>query len=107
MKHLKKFESNIKIFKDGDYVIGKDLDIKDKDLNYFLTNNVGEIVDDVRNRFNKTMFIDVPPELNGTGISMTDDGGGTFLFFDKEIRHATENEIEIYKFQKHTKKYNI
>lgn len=98
MKHLKSYESKKEKIKNGDYVVALNFAGYDKTKKY-LINSVGKVIFK-KNAILYTKYIvgyDFPIEISSH----------TFAFYDDGIRLATTKEIEQYKLEKMTDKYNL
>ena len=117
MKYIKSFESK-KVYKIGDYVkIGFVFFVKNN-IKDFLSKNIGQIVNikniKLNNRGTKIYLVkytNVPKNIK-TAIQFLDysiDTPDEFIYGLKqdEIELATKEEIEQYKLEQTTNKYNI
>lgn len=108
MKYLKFFEKYISKFKVGDHVIANSNEYY-KPIVDFLNNNVGIISGiHTKNTFELYYFDvkydNIPEDI----IQFTKNiDGKTFVVYEKELRLATEEEIQIQKIKKSTNKYNL
>lgn len=105
MKYIKKFDFISEKFKYGDYVIAKEKLVIDEDLNEFLSTHVGILENESnvdRTIIYKVSYDKIPNIIKGYF------NGSNFRYFDsKEIRKATSEEIENYKFNQNIDKYNL
>ena len=115
MKYLKKFENKEESeepkFKVGDYVVAKNLTY-DYELKHYMEKTVTQIDkikntdrDSIRHKFRYYVEYYNPPikfkSYFDTINSITD------ILYDYELRFATPEEIEKYKFQQTIDKYNL
>ena len=109
MKYLKKFENKTNNFKIGQYVVAENLPYTYiQDLKNFLNNNVGQITmigdkDYIDNSYSKyyVKYENIPKNLEYLFYKNQKES------YTKNIRLATEEEIENYKLNKITNKFNI
>lgn len=105
MKYIKKFDFILEEFKYGDYVIAKEKSAIVEDLNEFLSTHVGILENESkldRKKIYKVSYDKIP------NIIKKYFNGSNFRYFEsKEIRKATSEEIENYKFNQNIDKYNL
>jgi len=99
MKHLQKFNENIKIPGIRDYIVST-MNKADNSIVNFLTNNVGVIIL-TKPSYYDVRYNNIPEDLKNWFVN-------DHLFLKKdEVRFATPEEIKIYKIGKTLNKYNL
>jgi len=110
MKYIQKFENIEKNFKVGDYIIVTDTSHLDsvhdsEKVKYLLKNTVGRVTSINFSREEYTIEYD--ENIENFKRAKYRLIGNEFVFKEYSIRYATNKEIEDYKMELTTNKYNI
>ena len=99
MKYIKKYNK----FKIGDYVVADKFQTREYELEIFFKKCVGIVINSSKDSVD-VEFINIPSNIRNKFYDLINNN---ICFFTHELRLATPEEIEKYKYQKELNKYNL